>query len=85
MEDGRLDVCGIAGYSLGNSSRLNRTLAAQALLAGIAERGADAAGYASRVGDELVVRKQRTGASALIDTIALPEETGEGGHGDLLT
>jgi glucosamine 6-phosphate synthetase-like amidotransferase/phosphosugar isomerase protein len=56
---------------------VDRTLAAQALLAGIAERGADAAGYAFRVGDELVVRKQRTGASALIDSIALPERTGE--------
>lgn len=70
-------MCGIAGYSLGNGSRVNRTLAAQALLAGIAERGADAAGYAFRRDDELVVRKQRTGASALIDSIALPQPTGE--------
>ena len=70
-------MCGIAGYSLGNGSRVNRTLAAQALLAGIAERGADAAGYAFRRDDELVVRKQRTGASALIDSIALPQATGE--------
>jgi len=70
-------VCGIAGYSLGNGSRVDRTLAAQALLAGIAERGADAAGYAFRAGHEVVVRKQRTGASALIDSIALPAATGE--------
>ena len=42
-------MCGIAGYSLAASSRLQRTLAAQALLAGIAERGADAVGYAYRV------------------------------------
>src|SRR5919199_1152643 len=39
-------MCGIAGYSLTRSSRLDRTLAAQALLAGIAERGADAVGCA---------------------------------------
>ena len=70
-------MCGIAGYSLGNGSRVDRTLAAQALLAGIAERGADAAGYAFRAGHEVVVRKQRTGASALIDSIALPAATGE--------
>ena len=41
-------MCGIAGYSAGPSSRLQRTLCAQALLAGIAERGADAGGYAYR-------------------------------------
>src|SRR5438309_2173087 len=37
-------MCGIAGYSLTASSPLERTLAAQALLAGIAERGAEALG-----------------------------------------
>ena len=41
-------MCGIAGFSLGSGSRIDRTLAAQALLAGIAERGADAVGYAHR-------------------------------------
>lgn len=70
-------MCGIAGYSLGNGSRVNRTLAAQALLAGIAERGADAVGYAFRTGGEIIVRKQQTGASALLDSIALPETTGQ--------
>ena len=40
-------MCGIAGYSLSDASRVDRTLAAQALLAGIAERGADAVGYAT--------------------------------------
>ena len=44
-------MCGIAGYSLGLESPVERTLAAQALLAGIAERGADAVGYASRGAD----------------------------------
>ena len=32
-------MCGIAGYSFHRASRVDRTLAAQALLAGIAERG----------------------------------------------
>ena len=41
-------MCGIAGYSLRSRSTIERTLAAQALLAAIAERGADAVGYAYR-------------------------------------
>ena len=41
-------MCGIAGYSLSCAQRVDRTLAAQSLLAGIAERGADAVGYAYR-------------------------------------
>jgi glucosamine 6-phosphate synthetase-like amidotransferase/phosphosugar isomerase protein len=70
-------VCGIAGYSLGTGSRVNRTLAAQALLAGIAERGADAVGYAFRAGDPVAVHKQQTGASAILDCIELPDRAGE--------
>src|SRR5687768_1782492 len=67
-------MCGIAGYSLHRSSPVSRTLAAQALLAAIAERGADAAGYAHR-GPELplTVHKQRTGASALLDQLCVPD------------
>ncbi len=65
-------MCGIAGYSLGTESRVSRTLAAQALLAGIAERGADAVGYAYRSEGEVAVRKQQTGASALLDTVTVP-------------
>ena len=70
-------MCGIAGYSFGPRSRVSRTLAAQALLAGIAERGADAVGYAFRAGDEVSVHKQQTGASALLDCIALPDAARE--------
>jgi len=67
-------MCGIAGYSLSPESPVARTLAAQALLAGIAERGADAVGYATRGPDGAVaVTKRRTGASALLDEIAVPE------------
>jgi glucosamine 6-phosphate synthetase-like amidotransferase/phosphosugar isomerase protein len=66
-------MCGIAGYSLSTSSRVERTLAAQALLAGIAERGADAVGYAHRVpGGEVEIRKQPSGASALLEDVVLP-------------
>ena len=61
-------MCGIAGYSLAAASGVDRTLAAQALLAGIAERGADAVGYAYRAARSRVhVHKQRSGASALLD------------------
>ena len=65
-------MCGIAGYSVGTESRIDRTLAAQALLAGIAERGADAVGYAFRSRSGLTVHKQQTGASALLDAIRVP-------------
>src|ERR1700726_503368 len=55
-------MCGIAGYSLSSRSAVDRTLAAQSLLAGIAERGADA-----------VVTKQRPPASSLLERISVPQ------------
>src|SRR3954449_3002070 len=69
-------MCGIAGYSLRSRSGLERTLAAQALLAAIAERGADAVGYAYRRSEDTyaTVVKQRTPASQLLDRIAVPDE-----------
>jgi glucosamine 6-phosphate synthetase-like amidotransferase/phosphosugar isomerase protein len=68
-------LCGIAGYSLGLDSRVERTVAARALLAGIAERGADAVGYAfRRPGAEVTLHKQRSGATALLERISVPEE-----------
>jgi glucosamine 6-phosphate synthetase-like amidotransferase/phosphosugar isomerase protein len=72
-------MCGIAGYSLSSGSRVDRTLAAQALLAGIAERGADAVGYAYRgPGDAYpVVTKQRTPASLLLERIEVPAHATE--------
>ena len=67
-------MCGIAGYSLGPASTVGRTLAAQALLAGIAERGADAVGYAYRdPAGCMELRKLRGGASALLDELELPQ------------
>src|SRR5213078_47342 len=72
-------MCGIAGYSLSSRSSVDRTLAAQALLAGIADRGADAVGYAYRGGHDTypVVTKQRTPASRLLDRIEVPEHADE--------
>jgi glucosamine 6-phosphate synthetase-like amidotransferase/phosphosugar isomerase protein len=71
-------MCGIAGYSLSPDSAVERTLAAQALLAGIAERGADAAGYAFRSpGGEVVVHKQRSGASRLLDRVEIATDATE--------
>src|SRR5215469_8626120 len=72
-------MCGIAGYSVSLRSSVDRTLAAQALLAGIADRGADAVGYAYRGGqDEYpVVTKQRTPASRLLERIMVPQHADE--------
>jgi glucosamine 6-phosphate synthetase-like amidotransferase/phosphosugar isomerase protein len=66
-------MCGIAGYSVSPASGVDRTLAAQALLAGIAERGADAVGYAHRGADgEICIRKRRSGAAALLEDLHIP-------------
>jgi glucosamine 6-phosphate synthetase-like amidotransferase/phosphosugar isomerase protein len=71
-------MCGIAGYSLSGSTTVERTLAAQALLAGIAERGADAVGYAHRCpGGAVEIHKQRSGASALLEQVLLPADATE--------
>src|SRR5256885_3261031 len=72
-------MCGIAGYSLLPGSRVERTLAAQSLLAAIAERGADAVGYAYRSpGDGYpTVVKQRTPASLLLERISVPTAAGQ--------
>jgi glucosamine 6-phosphate synthetase-like amidotransferase/phosphosugar isomerase protein len=59
---------------LGPESAVERTVAARALLAGIAERGADAAGYAYRTPEgRVAVHKQRSGATALLERICVPE------------
>ncbi len=72
-------MCGIAGHSLSPGSRVDCTLATQALLAGIAERGADAVGYAYRspgAGYPTVV-KQRTPASQLLERVSVPAGAGQ--------
>jgi glucosamine 6-phosphate synthetase-like amidotransferase/phosphosugar isomerase protein len=72
-------MCGIAGYSLSPDSSVDRTLGAQALLAGIADRGAHAVGYAYRAPGEgfSTVVKQRTPASRLLERIQVPAEAGQ--------
>jgi glucosamine 6-phosphate synthetase-like amidotransferase/phosphosugar isomerase protein len=67
-------MCGIAGYSLSPVSRIDRTLAAQTLLAAIAERGSDAVGYAFReeAGPGIAVHKQRGGAGAFLGDMSVP-------------
>jgi glucosamine 6-phosphate synthetase-like amidotransferase/phosphosugar isomerase protein len=71
-------MCGIAGYSLEPGAGIARTLAAQALLTGIAERGADAVGYAYRSpGSSMVIHKRRSGASALLGELAVPAGASE--------
>ena len=72
-------MCGIAGYSLRSRSKIDRTLAAQALLAAIAERGADAVGYAYRAPDiaYATVVKQRTPASELLERVSVPVDANQ--------
>src|SRR5262245_20443469 len=72
-------MCGIAGFSVSPDAGVERALAAQALLAAIAERGADAVGYAYRSpgAATAVVVKQRTPASELLDRISVPAEANE--------
>jgi glucosamine 6-phosphate synthetase-like amidotransferase/phosphosugar isomerase protein len=69
-------MCGIAGYSLSPTSRVQRTLAAQALLAAIADRGGDAVGYAYRTPGATypMVMKQRTPPSALLERVSVPDD-----------
>jgi glucosamine 6-phosphate synthetase-like amidotransferase/phosphosugar isomerase protein len=69
-------LCGIAGYSLSDSSRVDPTLATQILMAAISERGSDAAGYCYRGPDvALAIHKQRSGASRLLDSIRVPAKS----------
>ena len=72
-------MCGIADNSLRSRSGVERTLAAQALLAAIAERGADAVGYAYRSSDDTyaTVVKQRTPASKLLERVSVPPEANQ--------
>src|SRR5712691_982240 len=71
-------MCGIAGYSLSPKTQIDRTVVAQALLAGIAERGGDAAGFAHRGHSGAVTTpKPRPGASELVELIDVPRSATE--------
>jgi glucosamine 6-phosphate synthetase-like amidotransferase/phosphosugar isomerase protein len=67
-------MCGIAGYSVSVESRVDRTLTAQALFTAISERGSDAVGYGYRACGEVVIHKQRTGASELLEAVSIPAD-----------
>src|ERR671915_338648 len=76
-------MCGIAGYSVDVDSDVDRTLAAQALLAAIAERGADASGYAwrGRGRHEVFFASTREALEIVEDTLRItlgPREVDEG-------
>ena len=58
---------------MSEKSGVDRTLAAQVLLAAISERGSDASGYAFRgPAVPLSIHKQRARASELIDSVGVP-------------
>ena len=67
-------MCGIAGFSLGARADLDPTALGRMLLAGIAERGADASGVAWAVEGHGDARIEKTigGATALIPRLSLP-------------
>jgi glutamine phosphoribosylpyrophosphate amidotransferase len=69
-------MCGIAGFDLGAGTRVDRTLLAQALLTGIAERGSHASGLAfPRPDGTIAIEKRRTGASDLLPELRVPPQT----------
>jgi glutamine phosphoribosylpyrophosphate amidotransferase len=65
-------VCGIAGFSLTEGHSRDPALLARLLLAGIAERGEDACGYAFPREDRVLISKVRGGASNLVRVLSLP-------------
>lgn len=72
------DVCGIAGFSLAPDSGLEPTVVARVLLAGIANRGQDATGYAHRSpGGEISIVKDSVRLAGMIDRVHLPADTGD--------
>lgn len=69
-------MCGISGFSLVPGCDLDRSLLAKALMAGVAERGADATGYAwSRHGEkDIYVHKQIGGAAEMLPLIEIDQD-----------
>ncbi|MBC7460341.1 MAG: hypothetical protein H7287_03165 [Thermoleophilia bacterium] len=65
-------MCGIAGFSLSEQSRIDPWQATRVLLSSVAERGADAAGTAYEHDGALVVDKQPGGASTFLDVVRVP-------------
>jgi glutamine phosphoribosylpyrophosphate amidotransferase len=71
-------MCGIAGFSLAPDHSFDPEALAEVLLAGIAERGRDATGYAYRTrrGD-VVVRKDPRPVTAMIAELDIPVDATE--------
>jgi glutamine phosphoribosylpyrophosphate amidotransferase len=67
-------VCGIAGLSVAPGVEIDSTATARLLLAGLAERGQDATGYAfHRPDDTVEVHKESVALSSFIAHLELPE------------
>jgi glucosamine--fructose-6-phosphate aminotransferase (isomerizing) len=65
-------MCGIAGFSLAPDHGLDTTAIARVLIAGILERGRDAAGYAYRTpGGPIVVRKDSRPPAQFIECVEI--------------
>jgi glutamine phosphoribosylpyrophosphate amidotransferase len=72
-------MCGIGGYSLSSNTGLNATGITQVLLAGLAERGQDATGWAWRPADgPIEVRKASRPLASVIDDVAVAPDARQG-------
>jgi glutamine phosphoribosylpyrophosphate amidotransferase len=71
-------MCGIAGFTIAPDVELERTALARLLLAGIAERGTDATGYAYHRPDGTVeVHKESVRLREFVEHVAVPGEAGQ--------
>jgi glucosamine--fructose-6-phosphate aminotransferase (isomerizing) len=72
-------MCGIGGYSLSSTTSLNPTGITQVLLAGLAERGQDATGWAWRTADRPIeVRKASRPLSSVLEDVAVAPDARQG-------
>ena len=68
-------MCGIAGLSVAPGVEIDVTATARLLLAGLAERGQDATGYAFHAPDGLVeVHKESVPLASFIERLTLPDD-----------
>src|SRR5215218_235810 len=68
-------MCGIGGFSFSHSTALSPTGVTRVLLAGLAERGQDATGWAWRSDDAPIeVRKASRPLEAVLDDIDVPAD-----------
>jgi glutamine phosphoribosylpyrophosphate amidotransferase len=67
-------VCGIAGFSRTERSTIDPIVAARVLLASVADRGADACGFAYESADGIVVVKDFGGAHSMLRSMQIPSD-----------